>query len=51
MDVLGSTWVMGVLGLVCGLISVFAWSGMGVLSLISTDLLCFDGGWLRQRWV
>ena len=35
----------------CGLMSIFAWFGMGVLSQISTNLLCFGGGRLRQQWV
>ena len=46
MGVLGSKWVVGVLGPACGLMSMFAWSNVSVLSLISTNLLCFNGGWL-----
>ena len=49
--VLGPTWVMGVLGSACGLMSVFAWPDVGLLGPISTNLPCFDGGWLLQRWV
>ena len=46
----GIAW-LGLLGLACGLMSVLAWSGVGLLGPISTDLLCFSGGWLRWRWV